>query len=484
MWPLISTILALSACCRLCAGQQINDIWQTTWDRSSLFTSLSPSSPINFGPSGSSSNLSIQVDDTSIAQEIVGFGGSLTDSSALVLNNLKSRNPDNYQNLLRYMFDETDGANAAGLTYVRVPIGALYSLDDVSGDTSFSQFDINRAPSYLFSVLKDILSVNSRIKVHIVPWSPPGWMKDTGTMTGGTLRSDMVQYYSTYLLKAAQAYQEMGIPLYAISIQNEPMNDNPTYPTCTMTPSMEGQIGMSLRDQLNSNGLENVKIIGFDHNWVYAGDYPISLMEGYESAFDGVSFHCYEGVVANQDLFHQAFPSKLDWKPRALFGICKPKDAQLLIITELVYAFLQGLMWNIALDGNGNPMLSSSSSCKPPCRALVNVEDDGSYSFNQEFTSMAHVAKATIPKDVGGPFARRIGVGLSGSLGWAVRVGAFVTERSSSSELPRYSLVVLNWYDNASSEWNPVPIEATIDFRGVQATYTFPVGITTMSWYA
>ncbi|ESK85316.1 glycoside hydrolase family 30 protein [Moniliophthora roreri MCA 2997] len=422
MWPLISTILALSACCRLCAGQQINDIWQTTWDRSSLFTSLSPSSPINFGPSGSSSNLSIQVDDTSIAQEIVGFGGSLTDSSALVLNNLKSRNPDSYQNLLRYMFDETDGANAAGLTYVRVPIGAcdfsesVYSLDDVSGDTSFSQFDINRAPSYLFSVLKDILSVNPRIKVHIVPWSPPGWMKDTGTMTGGTLRSDMVQYYSTYLLKAAQAYQEMGIPLYAISIQNEPMNDNPTYPTCTMTPSMEGQIGMSLRDQLNSNGLENVKIIGFDHNWVYAGDYPISL---------------------------------LDWKPRALFGI-----------------------W---------PNVEHRSRRK---RALVNVEDDGSYSFNQEFTSMAHVAKATIPKDVGGPFARRIGVGLSGSLGWAVRVGAFVTERSSSSELPRYSLVVLNWYDNASSEWNPVPIEATIDFRGVQATYTFPVGITTMSWYA
>uniref|UniRef100_A0A0W0GCM9 Putative glycoside hydrolase family 30 protein n=1 Tax=Moniliophthora roreri TaxID=221103 RepID=A0A0W0GCM9_MONRR len=152
----------------------------------------------------------IAFDPHKFRAEIVGFGGSLTDSSALVLNNLKSRNPDNYQNLLRYMFDETDGANAAGLTYV---------LDDVSGDTSFSQFDINRAPSYLFSVLKDILSVNSRIKVHIVPWSPPGWMKDMGTMTGGTLRSDMVQYYPTYLLKAAQAYQEMGIPLYAISIQ-------------------------------------------------------------------------------------------------------------------------------------------------------------------------------------------------------------------------------------------------------------------------
>uniref|UniRef100_A0A0W0FXC6 Glycosyl hydrolase family 30 TIM-barrel domain-containing protein n=1 Tax=Moniliophthora roreri TaxID=221103 RepID=A0A0W0FXC6_MONRR len=355
-------------------------------------------------------------------------------------------------------------------------VTTVYSLDDVSGDTSFSQFDINRAPSYLFSVLKDILSVNPRIKVHIVPWSPPGWMKDTGTMTGGTLRSDMVQYYSTYLLKAAQAYQEMGIPLYAISIQNEPMNDNPTYPTCTMTPSMEGQIGMSLRDQLNSNGLENVKIIGFDHNWVYAGDYPISLVR----VLTWTSFRYTKlGLTPYFDI--EAFTAT---KASSQIKIYSIKPFLPSWIGSLEHYSESGLMWNIALDGNGNPMLSSSSSCKPPCRALVNVEDDGSYSFNQEFTSMAHVAKATIPKDVGGPFARRIGVGLSGSLGWAVRVGAFVTERSSSSELPRYSLVVLNWYDNASSEWNPVPIEATIDFRGVQATYTFPVGITTMSWYA
>lgn len=48
----------------------------------------------------------------------------------------------------------------------------VYSLDDSSGDTSFRNFDITRSPSYLFSVLKDIMAVNGYVKVHILPWSP------------------------------------------------------------------------------------------------------------------------------------------------------------------------------------------------------------------------------------------------------------------------------------------------------------------------
>jgi len=88
-------------------------------------------------------------------------------------------------------------------------ICTVYSLDDSSGDTSFSNFNMGRAPSYLFSVLRDIMAVNGYLKVHILPWSPvrvvgydselhitdfaqPAWMKTAGTMNGGSLRSDLV----------------------------------------------------------------------------------------------------------------------------------------------------------------------------------------------------------------------------------------------------------------------------------------------------
>ncbi|KAF4583637.1 hypothetical protein EYR38_002392 [Pleurotus pulmonarius] len=475
-------------------GQQIWDIWETTWDRSKLLTYTNLASPIDFVSPGAIGSADISINDGAQFQSILGFGGSLTDSSALTLNNLKTRNPTNYRDLLNYLFNPADGANAAGLSYIRVPIGAsdfsasLYSLDDTSGDTSFNNFNINRSPSYLFSVLKDIIAVNNLVKVHLVPWSPPAWMKDSGTMNGGSLQSQFVSAYPLYLLKAVQGFQAQGIRVNAISIQNEPQNSNPTYPTCFMTPTVEGQIGTGLRSLLNSNGLSGVKVIGFEHNWDIV-NYPVQLMQQAGGAFAGVAFHCYAGSVANQDTFHNAFPSKEIYfsECSGTFGSDWWSDIKWymdnLWIGSLEHNAVAALMWNIALDGNGNPKTPGTDSCGGSgCRALVTVNSDGTWSVNQEFYSMAQASKAIIPRDAGGPFGKRIGVSLGGSQGWALRVGAYVTGRTNPSDWLRYSLVVLNWNDNASASWNPQPVTTTIQFRGMQARYTFPVGVTTL-WY-
>ncbi|PBK71630.1 glucan endo-1,6-beta-glucosidase [Armillaria solidipes] len=478
------------------ASQQIWDIWQTTWDRSKLFTSLSPSSPINFVSPGTIGSADISVDDTTTYQSVWGFGGSLTDSAALILNNLKSTNSNNYWALLNYLFSPTDGANAAGLNYIRVPLGAsdfsagAYSFDDTSGDTSFNGFNINDAPSYLFSVLKDIYSVNNIIKVHVLPWSPPGWMKSSGTMNGGSLQSQYVTYYANYLLKCLQGFQNNGIPLYAISIQNEPENSNPTYPTCTMPVAVEAQIGTALRTLMNNNGFSSVKLIGYEHNWGDAGTYPIQLMQAAGDSFAGVSFHCYSGDVTDQDTFHTAYPNKEIYFTECAGTIGSDWWSDLkwymdnIFIGSIEHNSHSGLMWNIALDGNGDPMYPGSSSCGGGCRAIAQVNSDGSYSLNQEFYAMAQASKAIIPKDVGGPFGKRVSVTVGGSLNWALRVGAYVTGRVSSSDWLRYSLVVLNWDDSPNGSWSPTPVQTTIEFKGMQATYTFPVGITTLWWYA
>ena len=94
------------------------------------------------------------------------------------------------------IYTATDGVDSAGLSYLRVPLGAsdfsasgadlsyfaavyrthsccpAYSYDDQSGDTSLSAFNINRAPSYVFSVINDIRAINPYLKVHVLPWSP------------------------------------------------------------------------------------------------------------------------------------------------------------------------------------------------------------------------------------------------------------------------------------------------------------------------
>ena len=97
---------------------------------------------------------------------------------------------------------------------------------------------------------------------------------------------------------------------------------------------------------------------------------------------------------------------------------------------------------------------------------------------------MAAASKAVTPKDSGGPFAQRIGVSVGGSTSWALRVTAYVTARTNSADWLRYSLVVLNWDDTNNGVWSPTPVKTTIEFRGKQATYTFPVGVTTLWWYA
>ncbi|KAI5827850.1 glycoside hydrolase family 30 protein [Schizophyllum commune Tattone D] len=482
---------------QIAVAQQIYDVWQTKWDRTSLLSSVGSANPVNFTTPGGAKSADIVVHDTQVYQSIYGFGGSLTDSAALTLNNLKNRNINNYWNLLRYLFDPTDGAIAAGLSYVRVPLGAsdfsagLYSFDDVNGDTSFTNFNINRAPSYLFSVLRDIQSVNRYLKVHVVPWSPPGWMKTTGTMNGGSLKTQYLTPYATYLLKCLQGFKSQGVNLYAISIQNEPQNSNPTYPTAVFTPAQEAQVGNALRALMNSNGFGGVKLVGYEHNWDTAAAYPVTLINDAPNAFVGVAFHCYAGNVGQMDSFHNAHPNKEIYftECAGLVGSDWWSDIKWytdnIFIGGVNHNAATGLMWNIALDGNGNPKLPNTNSCGGPgCRAIAQVNSDGSWSVNQEFYAMAHVSKATIPKDVGGPMGRRIGTTVSGSIGWGLVTTAFVTERVNKADWQRYSLVVLNYADNTNGAWNPQPIQTTIQFRGKQATFTFPVGVTTLWWYA
>lgn len=462
-----------------------------------LFTYFQPDpDPINFETPGTIGSADIVVNDSAVYQTIYGFGATLTDSSASLFNSLKSQNSTNYWELLDYLFNITDASNSAGFSYIRVPLGAsdfsatTYSYDDTSGDVNLNDFGVGAAPGYVFSTLRDILSINQWLRVHVIPWSPPGWMKSNGTMDGGSLNTAYVSVMANYLLKSLQGFSSQGIPVYAIGIQNEPENSDSTYPSCTVPVSVEANIGIALRSLMNANGFSNTKIIGYEHNWSDAANYPVQLMEQAGNAFDGVAFHCYEGTVSQQASFTSQYPSK-----EVFFTECSGtigsdwwSDIKWymdnLFIGSISYGSSTGLMWNLALDSTGSPELPGSDSCGGGCRGVVQINSGGTWNVNQEFYAMAQASKAILPRDSGGPWGQRIGVSVGGSLDWALVVGAYVTGRVSSTDWNRYSIVVLNWDDSASTTWDPLPVTATIEFRGMQATYTFPVGLTTLWWYA
>ncbi|EIM84370.1 glycoside hydrolase [Stereum hirsutum FP-91666 SS1] len=477
-------------------GQQIWDVWQTTWDRTNLFTNVSPSSAINFVTPGTTGSADIIVDDSTVHQTVDGFGATLTDSSAELLYNLKVNAVDTYWSILGQLFDPTDGVFAAGITTLRVPIGAtdfsdgLWSYDPSSStDTTLASFSVANAPSYYFTVLTDIASVNSLLKIMLCPWSPPGWMKE-GTMDGGTFNTDYASVYANYLLKVLQAFKSKGFTVYSLSIQNEPQNNNPTYPSVSMPVATMAAIGEAVRTLMNSNGFSSVKLIGYEHNWDNAATYPVQLMEAAESSFDGVSFHCYEGTYDQMASFTSAYPDKEIWQTECTGQIGTDWWSNIkwymdeLFIGSLEYGARSAMMWNLALDSSGGPFLSGSNSCSSaPCQGVVTLSSTG-YTLNEEFYSIAQATRAIIPKDAGGPWGQRIGVSVANGLDWALRVGAYQTERLSSSDWNKYSLVVLNWDDSSSTTFNPVSVAATIEFRGMQASYTFPVGVTTLWWYA
>ncbi|KZT50967.1 glycoside hydrolase family 30 protein [Calocera cornea HHB12733] len=513
---------------RLCLGfalfgstlaQQIWDIrveWETAYDQSVLFERQTPSTlPINFVTPGPIASADISVDDAVLLQPIDGFGAALTDSAAYTLSQLKITNSANYWSLLNTLFETTDGAATAALTFLRIPLGAsdfspsVYSYND-QNDTSLSEFSIDVAPSYLWSTLSDIQSIGgAQLKIIISPWSAPGWMTSTGTMLGGTFLPQYVDTLAQYLLMSVQQIYDKGFYIYAVSIQvrprafillpasdnqlqNEPENSNPTYPTMLLDPDTEAAVATQLRTLLDDAGFGTVQIFAWEHNWDQAANYPVQALNDDASAFAGASFHCYNGAVQDQLYFYDAYPAKGIWFTECTgeFGSVWWSDVkwnmQNLMIGSPQYYGRSVVLWNLALDGAGNPKLPGTDSCGGPgCRGVVTVNSDGSYELNQEYYTLAQASRAVVPKDPGGPFGQRINSTVSGDLGYELVVGAYKTGRSEEADTDwnRYALVVMNW-DDGETSGTASAVETTIEFRGMQATYTFPVGVTTLWWFA
>jgi len=155
-------------------------VWETTADRSQL---LSPQAGAVFNAGGGSASQTITVNPGTGYQSMTGFGASFTDSSAWLVANSPQRSA-----IMTKLFDPSQGI---GLSFLRQPIGASdfslsqYSYDDMpSGQTdpTLAHFSIGHDNAYIIPVLKQALQLNPALTVMGTPWSPPGWMKSSGSI--------------------------------------------------------------------------------------------------------------------------------------------------------------------------------------------------------------------------------------------------------------------------------------------------------------
>jgi len=207
----------------------------------------------------------VTVNEASTAQTWEGFGGAFNEMGWSYLSLLSEGDRDRAIQLLY-------GVDGARFAFGRIPIGASdyaldrYTLDETAGDLSLASFSIDRDMQALIPFIRAAQAIKGNIRFWASPWTPPTWMKQdpSSSFDGGVMRNDdaTLSAYAQYLVKFVQAYGQQGIPIEAISPQNEPSYTG-SYPTCGWEPATYAKLlGQYLGPAVASAGLTTRIMLG------------------------------------------------------------------------------------------------------------------------------------------------------------------------------------------------------------------------------
>ena len=402
---LTSLFMLASSTAPLASASQRPDVavWITTADHT---MALAPSTPTRFGMEASATT-KILVDDAQRYQEMVGFGASLTDSSAwLIQNKLDDRQRDA---LLKELFGRGNGG--LGLSFSRLTIGASdfsrhhYSLADTPDgkpDPALEHFSIAPNRGDVIPVARAMLAINPQLKIMASPWSAPGWMKDSNSLIQGRLLPEYYDAFSRYLLKYVDAYAAEGIPIFALTVQNEPDYEPKDYPGMRINaPARARLIGDHLGPMIAARGAGPL-IFDWDHNWDKPEE-PLGVLSDPKANphVDAVAWHCYGGEVSAQTPVRDAFPDKDaymtecsggDWEPVRSGGL--PLQMKNIIIRSARHWARGALFWNLALDENNGPYAGGCHTC----RGVVTIDSrTGAVTRTDEYYALAHASRFVRP---------------------------------------------------------------------------------------
>jgi glucosylceramidase len=390
-------------------AQTVN-VWLTTDNQR---TKLKQQSPISFS-AGSGSAPTLFVDETEGYQSIEGFGASFTDSAAYLLN--EKVPPSQLNSVMTSLFDHTNGI---GVSFVRNPMGASdlarydYSYDDLpSGQTdpNLTNFSISHDLVDIVPLVKLAKQINPQLKIMANPWSPPGWMKTSGSMIGGFLLSSDYTPFSNYFVKYIQAYAAQGISIDYISMQNEPLFLPSNYPgmcmpaamsdtTCGTSPTDETTATKDELSALTAAGL-STRILIYDHNWDRP-DYPQTVLSDSQirgsSQIAGIAWHGYGGTPGAMSSLHDSFPNLGNYETEHSGGtwVSDQAKADFEEITQVMRNWGKSYVkWSLALDQNRGPHTGGCGTCTP----LVTVsESSGAVSYPIDYYTLGQYSKFVLP---------------------------------------------------------------------------------------
>ncbi|MFT3762544.1 MAG: glycoside hydrolase family 30 beta sandwich domain-containing protein [Pseudoxanthomonas sp.] len=349
----------------------------------------------------------ITVDPRQRFQRMVGFGASITDASAWLIQ--QRMDPGQRDALLRELFGRED--DGIGLDFVRLTIGASdfsrshYSLDDPpdgAPDPELAHFDIAPNRTDVIPVTRAALAINPRLTVMASPWSAPAWMKDSGSLIRGRLLPQYYDAFARYLLAYVDAYRAEGIPIHALTVQNEPDFEPDSYPGMRFNaPERARFIGRHLGPLLAAHA-SPPQLFDWDHNWDKPEE-PLQVLADAQANryVDAVAWHCYAGDPSAQTPVHDAFPGKDaymtecsggDWEPLRSGGLTL--QARRLIVGATRHWARGVLFWNLALDERGGPHAGGCDTC----RGVVTIDSaSGDVARTDDYYALAHASRFVHP---------------------------------------------------------------------------------------
>jgi glucosylceramidase len=375
-------IAAMSAPTAIGTAYGVGETVQVTLTTADGSNNMAAKPAITMG-SVSSGAINVSVNDSITSQIMSGFGASFTDSSTYLLAQLKTSSPTQYNSLMNDIFNTSTGL---GESFWRLPMtsndfnstSTEWTDDDVAGPSSnYTQnFALTAQDTgHIIPVIKDALAINPNLKILASPWSAPAWMKSNGSMNGstggvnGTLVSTYNQAWADYFVKWIKAYQTAGVPIWAVTPQNEPLYAPSDYPGMYWTePNEAAWVHTYLKPSLTAAGLSQ-PILGFDHNWEFF-TFPQSLLTSVAAADEaGIAWHCYDAasdptamtMIHNQDPTKDAYETECssDTSPTDIISYGTGDMAEL-----STQNWAKGVVtWNLALDANGGPHLGGCVGC-------------------------------------------------------------------------------------------------------------------------
>ena len=396
----------------------------TTADSTNLRLSATDTLVFQPGAATSEGEVYVFVDPRRTFQTMIGIGGALTDAAAETFAKLPAERQtevlDAYYSRDRgigYTLGRTNinscDFSSASYTYV------------TEGDTNLSSFSIAPDLKYKIPLIKRAMAASgNRLKLFASPWSPPAYMKDNNDMLhGGKLRPEYRAAWARYYAKFIKSYRQAGVPVWGITIQNEPMARQ-TWESCIYQAEEERDF---LRDHLGptmaAQGLRDVKIIVWDHNRDLMVQRALAIFSDTAAARYawGIGFHWYEDwsggtqMYDNVALVSRMFPGK-----HIIFTEGTPAtfDSTALGRWSLGEAYGRSMIhdfntgtegwtdWNILLDEKGGPN-HVGNYCFAPIHADTRT---GQLTYTNSYYYIGHFSKFIRPG------AKRVAVAPSRSM--------------------------------------------------------------------